>query len=396
MTDGVVAGSFECPACLRRVAADVVRCPSCRRVGKMRVSAKAPELKKFKPYRAPALPMRGFAHIPGSLVNAWLPSLAPVPTSSFPRAERACDDDEDQSSGVSAPHEPVLRLSHTLALPPDAVTQTFSVLAKRGSGKTYFAGVMVEEFARLRLPVVVIDPVGALWGLSKDADGNGNGIGATVLGGDHGAALDPMGGRAIAAFAAKTKTPLVLDLCHMRRDEQTFFVAEFAEELYFLKSSHRTPLHLVIDEADLFAPMRTGESDVVKKSLGAMEDLVRRGRSRGIGVTLVTQRPAVLNKNVLTQTEVLVVLRMTSPQDRDAVDEWVKMNGDEDKRRRILSSLAGLPIGEAWVWSPGWLDVFQRVKVRKRTTFDSSSTPKVLLEEEPPSTVEPEETVDFE
>ena len=34
--------------------------------------------------------------------------------------------------------------------------------------------------------------------------------------------------------------------------------------------------------------------------------LVRRGRSSGIGVTLISQRPQVLNKDVLTQAETLI------------------------------------------------------------------------------------------
>jgi hypothetical protein len=109
-----------------------------------------------------------------------------------------------------------------------------------------------------------------------------------------------------------------------------------------------------------------------------MEDLVRRGRARGIGITLISQRSAVLNKDVLTQAEVLVSLRVTSPQDRKAVDEWVKLHANDDEQRdTFLSSLTSLPVGEAWFWSPGWLDVFLRVKVRKRQTFDSSATPKV-------------------
>jgi hypothetical protein len=39
--------------------------------------------------------------------------------------------------------------------------------------------------------------------------------------------------------------------------------------------------------------------------------------------------------------------------------------------------LPALPIGTAWFWSPGWLDVFTRVNVRRRETFDSSATPKM-------------------
>src|SRR5207253_4107504 len=52
-----------------------------------------------------------------------------------------------------------------------------------------------------------------------------------------------------------------------------------------------------------------------ERLLGSFEDIVRRGRARGLGVTLITQRAAVISKNVLTQTEVLVCLRVMAPQD---------------------------------------------------------------------------------
>src|SRR5579884_749848 len=111
--------------------------------------------------------------------------------------------------------------------------------------------------------------------------------------------------------------------------------------------------------------------------LGAIEDIVRRGRARGLGVSLVTQRSAVLNKDVLTQVEVLVALRTIAPQDRGAIDEWIKVHGTPEQREELMSSLPSLPIGTAWFWSPGWLGIFQRVRVRKRETFDSSATPEV-------------------
>jgi hypothetical protein len=42
----------------------------------------------------------------------------------------------------------------------------------------------------------------------------------------------------------------------------------------------------------------------------------------------------------------------------------------------MLLSLAELQVGELWFWSPSWLRAFERVRVRKRNTFDSSATPK--------------------
>jgi len=68
---------------------------------------------------------------------------------------------------------------------------------------------------------------------------------------------------------------------------------------------------------------------------------------------MITQRPATLSKDILTQAEVLIALRMTGPRDVAAIDEWVRLHADEDEAREVKSSLASLPVGTAWVWSPG-------------------------------------------
>jgi DNA helicase HerA-like ATPase len=95
------------------------------------------------------------------------------------------------------------------------------------------------------------------------------------------------------------------------------FMVAFAETLYRL---NREAVHLFVDEADAFAPQARNYGGDENRMLGAMEDIVRRGRKRGIGCTLITQRPAVLNKNVLTQCEVLVACgwstRRTSTRSR--------------------------------------------------------------------------------
>jgi hypothetical protein len=266
----------------------------------------------------------------------------------------------------------VLRLAKDFALPQEAVTETFAIIAKRGVGKTYTAAVMTEELLKAGLPVVVIDPIGVWWGLRASADGKHEGLPIIVLGGDHGdAPLEEHAGEIIAAMIVEDRLSLVIDLSLFRKGQQVRFMTDFCEALY---RKNRQALHLVMDEADAFAPQRPMPGE--QRLLGAVEDLVRRGRARGIGVTLVTQRAAVLNKNVLTQVEVLVTLRTIAPQDRAAVDEWIKVHGTPEQRNALMESLASLPIGTAWFWSPGWLDVFQRVQIRKRETFDSSSTPE--------------------
>jgi hypothetical protein len=266
-----------------------------------------------------------------------------------------------------------LKVSDAVWLPQESVTQTFALLAKRGVGKTYTALVMVEEFLKAALPVCVIDPIGVCWGLRASADGKSEGLPIVVLGGDHGdVPLEVTAGETIATLIAEERLSVVLDLSRFRKGEQTRFMTDFCERLYH---KNREPLHLVLDEADAWAPQRPLPGQ--QRLLGAVEDLVRRGRARGIGVTLVTQRAAVLNKDVLTQVEVLVTLRTIPPQDRNAIDEWVKVHGTPEQREELMKSLPSLPIGTAWFWSPGWLDLFKRVTVRSRETFDSSATPKV-------------------
>ena len=104
---------------------------------------------------------------------------------------------------------------------------------------------------------------------------------------------------------------------------------------------------------------------------------------------MISQRAAVLNKNILTQAEILCALRLTHPKDIDAIHEWVNVHGDPDKARAMISSLPSLPIGTAWFWAPGWGDIFTRVKIRMRKTFDSSATPKVGQEVKRPSVMAP-------
>ena len=334
--------------------------------------AKVPRLRPpaGEPLRPDAAPPSGPLTPPilGNTPAAPPVAVKPVPVD-LGSTDPSCG---DPSSGRSLPDRPLV-LAPELSLPLEAVTETFAILAKRGAGKTYAAAVLVEEMLKAGQTVVVADPVGVWWGLRSGADGAGPGLPVAILGGDHAdAPLSPEAGAAAADLAAEERLSLVLDLSHFTPPEQTRFITAFAERLY---RRNRRPLHLVLDEADQFVPQvpESGQQPL----LWAMNRIVRLGRARGLGVTLISQRPAVLAKNVLTQAEVLVALRLTSPQDRKAVEAWVSAHDAPERRQEMLASLASLPVGTAWVWSPGWLDVLVKVCVRRRETFDSSATPRV-------------------
>lgn len=260
-----------------------------------------------------------------------------------------------------------LKLGRGLTLPVSVVTQTFAILAKRGVGKSYTASVMAEEMLESKQPIIALDPTGAWWGLRSHYP-------VVVFGGEHGdLPLEESAGEEIASAIVEDRFPAVIDLSLMRKGAALRFMVGFAETLYRL---NREPVHLFVDEADMVAPQTKLYGGDENRVLGAMEDIVRRGRKRGIGCTLITQRPAVLNKNVLTQCECLVALRLVHHRDIDAIKEWVSVHGDPTVAKDMIASLPSLPVGEAWFWAPAWDDLFQRVEIRKRKTFDSGATPK--------------------
>jgi len=267
-----------------------------------------------------------------------------------------------------------LNISSELRLPLDLITETAAIIAKRGVGKTYTASVITEELLKAGGHVVAIDPVGVWWGLRASAAGEpAGGLQVLILGGNHGdLPLDPGSGRSVADLIVDERLSCVLDLSLMTQEEAARFLAPFLDRLYQI---NRAPLHLMVDEADSIAPQVPGRGESLM--LAAMDRIVRRGRARGLGVTLITQRPAVLSKNVLTQIELLITLRLTSPNDRKAIDGWIQAQGTEDERRAVMASLATLEVGEAWFWSPAWLGLLKRVHIRQRQTFDSSATPRV-------------------
>jgi uncharacterized protein len=264
-----------------------------------------------------------------------------------------------------------LHIAVDLVLDPDYTAGgTFALLAKKGAGKTYTGRVMAEELWKAGVPFVVLDPMGAWWGLRSSADGTEAGIPVAIFGGEHGdAPLERTGGALMADLVVDERLPMILDLKGLgSRAAERQFAMDFLDRLY---RRNRELVHLFMDEADLFAPQKPQAGDA--PLLGVTENIVRRGRNAGIGITLITQRPAVLNKDVLTQVDGLVAMRITGYTDREAIDGWVRGHADQDAAREVKGTLAGLGNGECWWWIPE-LGILQRVQVRLADTFDSSPT----------------------
>ena len=267
----------------------------------------------------------------------------------------------------------VLRIAPNFSLPPEAVTETFAFLAKRGGGKSNSAVVMAEEMLRLGHQWVAIDPKGDWWGIRSSADGKGPGLKVLVLGGRHGdLPLEASAGALIAELVVDRFVTAVLDVSLFSKAEQIRFVTDFAETMFRRIGDDPRPIHLFLEEAEEFLPQRVDAR--AARMVGAYSKIAKQGRTFGLGVSLITQRSASLNKDALSQTDTLVLFRTTSPHDRKAVVAWADHHGEA---RDIAESLSGLAPGESWILSPGFLGSIERVQWNRRSTFDSGSTPVV-------------------
>lgn len=277
-----------------------------------------------------------------------------------------------------------LELGPTLKLPDDIATESVAILAKKGAGKSNTAVVMAEEMHAAGIPWVAVDPKGDWWGLRADGDG-GVGLSVPILGGLHGdLPLEPDAGGFVADLIVDSNLTCILDVSDFpSKAAQVRFLTAFAERLFRRHAAERPVRHLFLEEADEYLPQRVSAN--MAPCVGIWSKLVRQGRQRGIGVTLVTQRSAVVNKDALTQTEVLIAMRTTSPQDRKAVGAWVDYH---DVGAEVMATLPTLESGEAWVCSPHVLGMVERHTFRRRHTFDSGSTPELGRRRQPVARME--------
>lgn len=274
--------------------------------------------------------------------------------------------------------QPTLALSPDLELPIDAATQTFAFIARKRAGKTYAAGKLTELLLEAGVQVVILDTVGNWYGLRISADGKGKGFDIPVLGGLRGdLPLQATAGELIADVAVETARSLVLDISQFSLGDRKRFATAFGERLWKKKKAetHPTPLMLVLEEAQLIVPQFTGTSGGdAARMLGIYEEIIRLGGNYGIGVMMISQRPQSVNKEVLNQTECLFVLQVNGAQERKALKEWIVHQGMDTA---LLDELPSLPVGTAYVWSPQWLGILQKVHIGKKKTLDASATPKV-------------------
>lgn len=174
----------------------------------------------------------------------------------------------------------------------ELLTTRLLIQGNSGSGKTHLLRRILEECAGI-VQQVIIDPEG-------DFISFGEAFGHTVIN-----AIDFKTERlaSIAGKARRARGSVVLNLDGFDIDAQMDAVAAFLGGLFDAPAEDWHPAIVAIDEAHLFAPTSDNGEDrgTRKASLQAMQNLMCRGRKRGLAGIIATQRLSKLHKNVAAE-----------------------------------------------------------------------------------------------
>lgn len=134
----------------------------------------------------------------------------------------------------------------------------------------------------------------------------------------------------------------IIDLKDAKPEIQHIVVLKLAEELFYARKYAKIPSFLfVVEEAHNFCPER-GFGEVASSRI--LRTIASEGRKFGMGLCIISQRPARVDKSVLSQCNTQVILKVTNPNDLKAITESV-----EGVTSGIREEIRDLPVGVAMI-----------------------------------------------
>jgi DNA helicase HerA-like ATPase len=136
----------------------------------------------------------------------------------------------------------------------------------------------------------------------------------------------------------------VIDFKGVAPDLQSMIVASLCSSLFEARKLNRIPPGmLVVEEAHNYAPekgfSKTTSTDILRT-------IASEGRKFGLGMMVISQRPARIDKNVLSQCGTQVIMKVTNPNDLKAISK-----GLEGVTSYVEEELMRLPPGVAMLVS---------------------------------------------
>ncbi len=169
----------------------------------------------------------------------------------------------------------------------------------------------------------------------------------------------------------KYKKTSIISLKGVEPYVQDTFVAGLLTHLYEARKKEEIPpFLLVLEEGHNFCPERGFGGEL--KSSKIIRTIAGEGRKFGIGLCVISQRPAKVDKNVVSQCSTQILLKMTNPNDIKSViasSEGVDSSSDQEIQK--------LNIGTCLL--TGVIDIPLKVNIRPRMTKHGGETIDITL-----------------
>ena len=220
------------------------------------------------------------------------------------------------------------------------------------------ASVFVENLLAENLNVLIVDTDGEYYGLKEEYE-------ILHVGADEECdiVVSPEHAEKLANLALEQNVPIILDVSgYLEEDVANELLLETTKHLFAKEKKLKKPFLLVVEECHEYIPESGGMTETGKMLI----KVGKRGRKHGLGIVGISQRPANVKKDFITQCDWLVWHRLTWDNDTKVVG-------------RILGSdyadaIEDLDDGEAFLMRD-WADAIDRVQFHRKQTFDAGATP---------------------
>jgi len=224
---------------------------------------------------------------------------------------------DSQESDTEMPDDPHLPVGETVAAEPyslpveNVLTGRAFISGKSGSGKSNSASVVVEELLERGFAVLIVDLEGEYYGLKEQYELLH--VGATD---ECDLQVGPEHAEKLADLGLQQNVPIILDLSgYVDEAAANDLLRETARQLFVKEQSLQKPFLLLVEEIHEFVP-ESGSPDPTGEMLVRIG---KRGRKRGLGLVGISQRPANVKKDFITQCDWLVWHRLTWENDTKVV-----------------------------------------------------------------------------
>ncbi len=129
------------------------------------------------------------------------------------------------------------------------------------------------------------------------------------------------------------------------------------------------PLFLIVEEAHNFCPERE-----VRTSSKIIRSIASEGRKFGLGLCIISQRPARVDKNVLSQCNTQFILKITNPNDLKAVSYAEGITSGLENEIKNLNPGTALILGREM---PLFVDIRTRRTKHGGVTVSVTDQPKI-------------------